>query len=73
MKTTKKALREAVDSFLYRYDWLTGGTSKEAAAPRAPRHFINHRGSYYGERRGMGFGGSRKRTRGGKRGSTGGR
>jgi hypothetical protein len=32
MKTTKKVLRAAVDSFLYRYDWLTGGTAKETAA-----------------------------------------
>lgn len=28
-KTTKAAMKEAVDSFLYRYDWLTGGTREE--------------------------------------------
>lgn len=30
-KTTKGQLKEAVQSFLYRYDWLTGGTREETA------------------------------------------
>ncbi len=36
-KATKKEFREAVDSFLYRYDSLTGGTREEVArqAPHA--------------------------------------
>ena len=28
-KTGKKQLREAIDSFLWHYDWLTGGTREE--------------------------------------------
>ena len=30
-KTSKAAMRESIDSFLYRHDWLTGGTREEVA------------------------------------------
>jgi len=40
MKATQSQIREAVDSFFYTYDWLTGGTAEEIER-QAPQGIIS--------------------------------